>query len=775
MNTTTKQLAHTIRSQWRDGQTPDARAALEENPELEGDCSAVVELAYEEYWLRRGRGEEVDPADFLERFPGVRSRLRNMLAVDGALAYHPSAVYVGKADAPAPPTPPREKPDWPLPGEMWGDCLLLRELGVGAFSRVYLASERSAGDRPVVLKFSWHAGGEGHTLGRLHHDHIVPIHWARHDPCGWHVVCMPFYGSATLTDVQDRLYHRDSDSPPARAEALLDAIGRNVRANDPQPDVPLPGPDLRHLSFAEGVARLAERLAEALGFLHRRGLAHCDLKPSNVLLSPQGRPLLLDFNLARVGSEPADRVGGTFPYMAPEHLEAFLARRPLAAAEAAAADLFSLGVLLYELLTGRHPFGGPPHGAPEAAARQMLRMEHNGFRPIRECNPAVPERLARLVESCLAVDPARRPDAETLARQLRPPTRRRLLAPAVFLIAAGVTMPFLAAPPVPADRVQDSRKHREEGLADLRRYDTLTRTGESAAAQRSLHRADAAFKQAIACEPADVWKDHFRRGQVLLLLGKPQGARDCFLAAEQAQRKGPGPQDQDLYVRTLVHLSYSCTLSRQHEQALKYGQKALDAGPRTAALLNNLGYTALQVKEFSAASRYLAEALLRDSRLLEAHRNRAALGVALARKQNQPTPEHALSDIDRAIGLARQLGRESGQLYAEAVPIYAAACWDTRKEFARLGKLPADPVSHERASFLRQQFTFRQERTRQYLMDACRMGADLQTLLRFPCTREVLGRDFRLDQPTAPARPGNGPPASTESIGLVGPLASAGL
>ncbi len=764
-------LARTICSQWRDGQAPDARAALEENPDLEGDRSAVVELAYEEFWLRRDRGERIDPDEFVARFPGFRSAILHMLAVDGAIAYHPSAVYVPDAAPDAPAAPPPSEDEWPLPGTVWGDCLLLRQLGLGAFSRVYLAREKSAGDRPVVLKFSSHAGGEACTLGRLHHEQIVPILWARRDPgSGRHVVCMPFYGSATLTDILDRLYRRENDSPPARAEALLDAIGRTSRPGDPDPDVPLPGPNLRHRSFAEGVARLAERLAEALAFLHGRNLAHCDLKPSNVLLTGQGRPLLLDFNLARVGGEPADQVGGTFPYMAPEHLEAFLARQPLGAAEAAGADLFSLGVLLYELLTGRHPFGAPPIRTPQDCAREMLQREKQGFQPIRERNPAVPERLARLVESCLAVDPARRPTAATLARQLRPVPRVPLLAPAVILLLAGVLMPFLARPPLPRDPVLEARKLREQGMAELSQYGTLLEGGNSAAAERGLRRADSAFQKAIDYGPADAWKDHYRRGQVRLLLGDPAGARGCFLAAEQTLRKGPGARDRTEYARVLVYLSYSCTLSREHREALKFGEDALDCGLRSPALLNNLGYTALQLGNQSAAKRYLAEALRRNPNLAAAYRNRATLGIARAKSPagRSLVPPHALSDIDRFVWLGRKAGRESGELYLEALRLYALAVEDSWEEYAELLATPADEGVREYDSFLRQQFTARQVRARQYYLDARRMGASPRAL-RDPLIRKAVGKDFYQANQPPPAPRGKAKPVGV-ALYLVGPF-----
>src|SRR5204863_676547 len=114
---------------------------------------------------------------------------------------------------------------------------------------------------------------------------------------------------------------------------------------------------LEGLSYVEAVLWLGARLADGLTHAHERGVVHRDLKPANVLLTDDGQPMLLDFNLSddqRLrGSAPAAQVGGTLPYMPPEQLEAF--QHGKAAPADPRGDLFSLGVILYELLTGRFP------------------------------------------------------------------------------------------------------------------------------------------------------------------------------------------------------------------------------------------------------------------------------------------------------------------------------------------------------------------------------------------------------------------------------------
>src|SRR5262249_28414294 len=129
---------------------------------------------------------------------------------------------------------------------------------------------------------------------------------------------------------------------------------------------------LQELNYAQAVLWIAARLTEGLAHAHERGILHRDLKPANILLTDQGQPMLLDFGVAqdlKLRTTPEDApVGGTLPYMAPEHLEAM---RGGPGVLSAGSDLYSFGVILYELLTRRHPFKIPP-GAWKAGLPQMI-------------------------------------------------------------------------------------------------------------------------------------------------------------------------------------------------------------------------------------------------------------------------------------------------------------------------------------------------------------------------------------------------------------------
>jgi eukaryotic-like serine/threonine-protein kinase len=188
--------------------------------------------------------------------------------------------------------------------------------------------------------------------------------------------------------------------------------------------------------------RYGAEIASALAAAHRRSICHRDLKPANVMLTREGSKLL-DFGLAKVASDPPVTGGsdepdasrapatepltvpgtlvGTVAYMAPEQLEGRAAD--------SRGDLFALGAVLYEMLTGERPFAGEGTAAPVAAAAGGLPAS------IAERRAGVPERLDRIVRKCLAGDPELRWQSaadladelswlrEELARGNRPPLR----------------------------------------------------------------------------------------------------------------------------------------------------------------------------------------------------------------------------------------------------------------------------------------------------------------------------------------------------------------
>jgi serine/threonine-protein kinase len=266
-----------------------------------------------------------------------------------------------------------------LPASL-GDYELLGELARGGMGVVYKARQRSLG-RVVALKMirGWPLATaaeeqrlrtEAAAAAQLDHPNIVPIYdIGEHDG-------QPFF-SMKLIDGR------------SLADYLREA----------------PRPALRQL------VELLTTVARAVHYAHQHGLLHRDLKPDNILIDADGRPHVTDFGLAKrigggPGPTPSGVVVGTPNYMAPEQAAG---RAPLTTA----ADVYALGAILYEVLTGRPPFA-------EATSSATL-MELLNAEPVPPCrrNRAVDHDLNTICLKCLDKDPARRyGSAEALADDL---------------------------------------------------------------------------------------------------------------------------------------------------------------------------------------------------------------------------------------------------------------------------------------------------------------------------------------------------------------------
>jgi serine/threonine protein kinase len=305
------QLTTAFAALWRSGERLDTAAFLERFPGLQPSRGLLGALAYEEYCQRTAAGEQVDVASFCARFCTIEDLLLGL--IHSHRLVEANVHLLGREPA-ADPTLA-----WPAPGDSFLEFTLLHELGRGSFSRVFLASQLSLGDRRVALKITSEGSHEAQTVGPLTHRNIVPVYSVGTDPVsGWTAVCMPYLGTATLSDLLRTAF--SGPMGPTSARSILETARRFPAGMEPacEPD---PGEQqLQGRSYVEGVLHLAAQLADALAFLHRRGVCHLDLKPSNVLLTPHGRPMLLDFNLSHDARAGMAHYGGTLTYMAPEQL-----------------------------------------------------------------------------------------------------------------------------------------------------------------------------------------------------------------------------------------------------------------------------------------------------------------------------------------------------------------------------------------------------------------------------------------------------------------------
>ena len=265
------------------------------------------------------------------------------------------------------------------PGAVLGPYELRGLVGSGGMGEVYRAFDPRL-NRDVALKIvpddfaadtrrRERFRREAQAIAALNHPHIVTVHSAE-DLDGHLVLVMELVDGRTLADVI------------------------------PSGGLPLPR-----------LVKIAVQIADGLGAAHDRGIIHRDLKPRNVMVTADGRVKVLDFGLAKLrdpqdgvvtGHETASlweltgegRIVGTAAYMSPEQAEG----RPLDHRT----DLFSLGILLYEMASGERPFRG------ESVVSVLSSILRDLPRPLAELNPRLPREFTRIVRRCLAKDPDER-------------------------------------------------------------------------------------------------------------------------------------------------------------------------------------------------------------------------------------------------------------------------------------------------------------------------------------------------------------------------------
>jgi eukaryotic-like serine/threonine-protein kinase len=395
---------------------------IAEFPELGAGDGPPCDLLYEEFHLRRQAGRSPDPADYFRRFPGRASEFARLIG-ETRLA-RSTSVFSGRA------------PTGIGPGGKLDDFDLLALLGEGQFAKVFLARQRSM-QRLVALKVSTSRGAEAETLAQLDHPNIVRVYDQRFLPDrGVLLVYMPYLAGGTLSNVLDRVRLVEPEARSGRT--LLEAVDAALeRRGELPPAASAARAQWAARSWPGTVCALGAKLAAALDYAHRRGVLHRDVKPANVLLTAEGEPLLADFNVGCCskleGAGPAAFFGGTLPYMAPEHLEAFNPDHPRPPESLdGRADLFGLAVTLWELLTGRLPFGPEQLRGSWSETLATLAERRRAGVPtdaIAAASDGYVPGLRDVLLRCLDPDPDRRPaTAGDLARELelclRPATRK---------------------------------------------------------------------------------------------------------------------------------------------------------------------------------------------------------------------------------------------------------------------------------------------------------------------------------------------------------------
>jgi serine/threonine-protein kinase len=430
------------RERWRQGERVPVETYLEQHPDLSSHTDAVLDLIYHEILLREEDGDVPTLEEYRRRFPHLEKDLALQFAVDGAL----DRQFLDPPESTSPTwrnecslMPPPELCDAPRASDFPPVCPLpslpgyeiLEVLGRGGMGVVYKARQISL-NRMVAVKMllaGAHAGpeelarfqSEAETAARLQHANIVQVY-----EIGVH-----------------------EGQPFIALEFMESSLAKSLAGT------PLP---------PRQAATWAEMLARAGHYAHQRGIIHRDLKPANVLLSRDGVLKIADFGMAKIvlaertsgraraETTPGD-IFGTPSYMAPEQADGRVRQI------GPATDVYGLGAILYEMLTGRPPF---------CASTILQTLEDVCLRepvPPSRLQPSLPRDLEVICLTCLQKKADRRyasaqaladdlhafladeaivarspPSTERLARWVRRRPREAMLTAAaiVALVALGV-------------------------------------------------------------------------------------------------------------------------------------------------------------------------------------------------------------------------------------------------------------------------------------------------------------------------------------------------
>ncbi|HEY2158593.1 MAG TPA: serine/threonine-protein kinase, partial [Isosphaeraceae bacterium] len=570
-----------LRNRFARGERPAVREYLGRYPELAAEQGRALSLIYEEYCLRAEAGEAVNPSVFCRGYPTWRDSLVSQLA------YHRD---LSRAVEPVDSTPA-----FPRPGDRFGEFELVELLGKGASAHVFHARMAKLGGKSFALKISPDRGDEPRIIGRLDHPNIVPVSSIVVDPgTGLRGLCMPYRPGVTLDEVVRGL--RGRGGPPRRARDLRAMVDPEADTRRTHGDAPgwsdFPGAG----SYADAVAWVGLKIAQALSHAHGRGFYHRDVKPENVLLNGRDGPQLIDFNLAHdpalAGAARSAHRGGTLPYMAREHLEAFLDPARWDEVDGRA-DLFSLGLVLRELLTLQPPPRPGDRLPLPRAINAMIQAREAARPPIRDANPRVPHALAAIVAKCLTASAADRyASAADLAADLALYLGRRPLLyaknPSPLEVALNGLRrhraPFAAAAVAVAIAIPCLRIYYDShGALDIRASSETLEALEAAVGAESLGRAaDANTKiTEIVGERGDAiagMKATLRRhpGSLALRLGLAK-AYEAALWPDQAEREYRDVLARDPHcVAAIGGLGNVEQMRGRHAEAIRLFDQAID-------------------------------------------------------------------------------------------------------------------------------------------------------------------------------------------------------
>jgi len=291
-----------------------------------------------------------------------------------------------------------------------------RLLGAGGMGAVYEVDDRTTGGR-VALKIMLDDDA-GHLLrfkqefrvmAELHHPNLVRLFDLGQHEGRWFFTMELVHGQDPVEVLrQEDAAGGETSAAAIVSRALAETVVGDGAARDASREA-VPVPRRRHIACdPDALIRIVAQILDALEFLHRHGIVHRDLKPSNILVDLDGAVRVLDFGLASrldraLAISHDGAVVGTLAYLSPEQFRGEPA--------STASDLYALGVMMFQLLTGELPFLGPPMVALAArVAEPPPRAD--------ERVPDAPPALCEVIHRLMAMEPAQRPSIDEVRAAL---------------------------------------------------------------------------------------------------------------------------------------------------------------------------------------------------------------------------------------------------------------------------------------------------------------------------------------------------------------------